>query len=91
MKAKVCEPRSDIGDLVIVAEFEAWPEPKALTPIVLRELMDRFGGSHRAAEIIGASEAFVRQNGRETRVRGKAQKCKTGRPRGAMPSKNRPV
>lgn len=36
--------------------------------------MDRFGGSHCTAEVIGASEAFVRQNDRETRVRGKARK-----------------
>jgi len=78
-------------DLVLVAELEAWPEPKALAPSALRALMGRFGGSHGAARIIGASEAFVRQNGRETRVRGKTQKCKTGRPRGAMSSKNRPV
>ena len=74
MKAKVCEPRSDIDDLVLVAEFEAWPEPKALNPSALRQLMGQFGGSHRAAEVIGASEAFVRQNGRETRVRGKSRK-----------------
>ena len=73
VKAKVREPRAHIDDLVVVAEFEAWPEPKALPPSALRALMKRFGGSHRAAEAIGASEAFVRQNGRETRVRGKSR------------------
>ena len=69
VKAKVREPRSDIDDLVVVAEFEAWPEPKALPPAALRALMKQFGGSHRAAEAIGASEAFVRQNGKGRRGR----------------------
>ncbi len=33
--------------------------------------MERFRSSLAAAKVIGASEGFVRQNGRETRVRGK--------------------
>jgi hypothetical protein len=74
VKAKVCEPLCARDELVLAAEFEAWPEPKALTPPALRALMERFGGSCRAAAVIGASEAFVRQNGKETRVRGKPRK-----------------
>jgi hypothetical protein len=74
VKAKVREPLHARNDLVLVAEFEAWPEPKTLSPAALRALMDRFGGSYGAAEVIGASEAFVRQNGWNTRVRGKTLK-----------------
>jgi hypothetical protein len=66
-----------MNDLVVIAEFEAWPEPKTLSPAALRALMTRFGGSRHAAELIGASEAFVRQNGRETRVWGKTRKPST--------------
>lgn len=66
-KAQVCEPLSLQCDLVLIAEFEAWPEPKILKPTALRELMKRFGGSHKAAAVIGASEAFVRLNGKKTR------------------------
>ena len=76
VKAKVREPRSDIGDLVVVAEFEAWPEPKVLSPQALRGLMARFGGSYGAARVIGASEAFVRQNGHEMRARGQPKAVK---------------
>lgn len=67
VKTKVREPRAHIDDLVVVAEFEAWPEPKALGPDVLRGLMARFRGSSRAAEAVGASEAFVRQNAKKKR------------------------
>lgn len=78
MKAKVREPLCAFDDLVVVAEFEAWPEPKALGPEALRGLMARFGGSYGAAEVIGASEAFVRQNGKETRIRGMVRRTRTG-------------
>ena len=74
MKAKVREPHCNIDELVVIAEFEAWPEPKALSPSQLRALMKRYRNSYKAAEVIGASEAFVRQNGRETRVRGMTKK-----------------
>lgn len=74
VKARVREPLRARDELVLVAEFEAWPEPKVLRPGALRALMERFGGSYGAAEVIGASEALVRQNGRETRVRGKTRK-----------------
>jgi hypothetical protein len=43
-------------------ELEAYPEPKALRPEELRLLATEKGGSQAAADFIGASEAFVRQN-----------------------------
>jgi hypothetical protein len=43
-------------------EFEAYPEPKALTPGELREIVLLAGSTQRTADYIGASEAFVRQN-----------------------------
>ena len=92
VKAKVREPLCARDELALVAEFEAWREPKTLTPAALRALMERFGSSHRAADVIGASEAIVRQNGKETPMREKASKVQNrrspvpGRPRN-RPSK----
>lgn len=51
---------------MLVAEFEAWPEPKALDQGELKVLIARYGNSHWAAEIIGASEAFVRQGSKKS-------------------------
>lgn len=73
VKAKVREPLSTENDLVVIAEFKAWPEPKALTPDALRRLADTYGGFKPAARIIGGvSEGFVRQNAaRMAKRRGK--------------------
>ena len=50
-------------DAVVVVEFEAYPEPKVLSPAVLAALAMRYGGFTRAARAIGGvSEGFVRQN-----------------------------
>ncbi len=59
------------GTVVVVVEFEAWSEPKALCQADLMALMTRFGNSERVANTIGASEAFVRQSvqGRKHTVR----------------------
>ncbi|MBI2606214.1 MAG: hypothetical protein HYW49_09065 [Deltaproteobacteria bacterium] len=46
----------------LVIEAEAYPEPRSLNQGELAALIKRFGGTLRAAEHIGASEAFVRQN-----------------------------
>jgi hypothetical protein len=37
-------------------------EPKALSPAELRDLVKKYGTSFEVAKVIGASEAFVRQN-----------------------------
>ncbi len=52
---------------VVVFEFEAYPEPKVLTPSDLRALYSRYKSFKRVAEVIGASEAFARQNAAKER------------------------
>jgi hypothetical protein len=52
---------------VVVFEFEAYPEPKVLTPSDLRVLYSRYRSFKRVAEVIGASEAFARQNAAKER------------------------
>jgi len=47
---------------ILVVEFEAFPEPKILNTRELRALLKKYGGGVLTAEVIGASEAFVRQN-----------------------------
>ena len=54
---KVGEPAA-----VVCVEFEAYPEPKALLPAELSELVVLHGTTQKVAYHIGASEAFVRQN-----------------------------
>jgi len=63
---KVREPR----EAIVVLEFEVWPEPKVLIPDDLLALLTRIGRSQRAADAIGASEAFVRQNAKAIKIRG---------------------
>ena len=43
-------------------ELEAYPEPKMLTGEELVEVVARCGSYQKAANHIGTSEAFVRQN-----------------------------
>lgn len=45
----------------LIFEFDEVPEPKILNPIELKELTKKYGGYQKAADAIGASEAFVRQ------------------------------
>jgi hypothetical protein len=47
---------------VLVLEVEAYPEPKSLTAGQLRKLIIKFGSSRKVGNVIGACEAFVRQN-----------------------------
>ena len=49
-----------MGTVCVV--FEAFPEPKVLTPAELARIVTGIGSTQRAANYIGASEAFVRQN-----------------------------
>ncbi len=58
-------------DAVVIAEFEAYPEPKALSSVELSALTERYGGYTGAARAIGGvSEGFIRQNARRAvRVR----------------------
>jgi len=46
----------------LVFEFEAYPEPKYLKPNELRQLIAKYGTHQTVANVIGACEAFVRQN-----------------------------
>jgi hypothetical protein len=57
----VDEPNSN-QSTIIVFEFEAYPEPKALSPVELMNLYVQHKNYRLIARIIGASEAFVRQN-----------------------------
>ena len=45
-----------------IFELEDYPEAKTLLPTELRDLHARFGGFQQVADLIGASEAFVRQS-----------------------------
>lgn len=47
---------------LIEIEFGEFAEPKALLPTDLLQLVKVYGSYLKAAEVIGASEAFVRQN-----------------------------
>lgn len=60
-RGKVGEPGTH-GNGVVWVEFEAYPEPKALRPEELAAIVSVQGATQEAANHIGASEAFVRQN-----------------------------
>ena len=47
---------------LVVFELEAYPEPRSPSPEELRALYRRYKSFYRVAEVIGASEAFARQN-----------------------------
>ncbi len=54
---EVDEPRT-----VVIFELTAYPEPKSLSSTELKSLYKIFGTYSKVAEVIGSSEAFVRQN-----------------------------
>jgi hypothetical protein len=45
-------------------EVDAYPEAKVLNAVELKALHQRHGDWFQVAELIGASEAFARQNGK---------------------------
>jgi len=47
---------------IIQFEFEEIAEPKGLSPAELQSIRKKYGSYLKAAEAIGVSEAFVRQN-----------------------------
>ena len=47
------------GDLVVTVDLEAYPEPKVLSPAVLRALAAKCGGWTQAAEAIGGMSTDV--------------------------------
>ena len=49
-------------EAVVIFEFEAYPEPKVLSPFELQALYDRYKSFYRVGDVIGASEGFARQN-----------------------------
>jgi len=53
---------------VVCFEFEAYPEAKALGSCELRALYARYQSYYRVAELVGASEAFVRQNAKASKL-----------------------
>lgn len=55
------------SDVVVCFEFEAYPEPKVLSPLELQALYDRYKNFYVVGDAIGASESFVRQNVRSRR------------------------
>src|SRR5262249_42280064 len=57
------DERPGAAAAILVAEFEAYPEPKALLPVELEDLTRWYGGFAQAARAIGdISEGFIRQN-----------------------------
>ena len=50
-----------------VFELEAYPEAKALSTQELRTLYHKLGSFYAVADLIGASEAFARQNSKQKR------------------------
>jgi hypothetical protein len=58
----VDEPPWVGSQVLIEIEFEEVTEPKALLPTDLLQLVKVYGSYLKAAGVIGASEAFVRQN-----------------------------
>lgn len=44
---------------MVCFEFEAWPEPKALTGAELRDLYALYGSQKAVAQAIGVSRVFV--------------------------------
>ncbi|MBK9322958.1 MAG: hypothetical protein IPM97_08445 [Bdellovibrionaceae bacterium] len=50
------------SQVILQVEFEETPEPKGLSPAELRQIAKKYGSYAKAAEAIGASEAFVRQS-----------------------------
>lgn len=50
------------SEILLQVEFNEVAEPKALIPANLIELIRIYGNSGLVAQVIGASEAFVRQN-----------------------------
>lgn len=74
-ETEVEEPRSASeinllrSEVVFQVEFDAYAEPKALLPEDLRVLLDKYGRFSSVSHLIGASEAFVRQNSINPRKR----------------------
>jgi len=52
----------DNASTVVIFEFEAYPEPKVLSPIELQALCARYQSFVKVGAVIGTSEGFVRQN-----------------------------
>ncbi len=60
--AQVDEPLT-----TLIFELSAYPEAKALSPAELRALHATTGSFYQVADLIGTSEAFVRQNAKKKR------------------------
>lgn len=56
------KPNVLLSEAILQVEFEAFPEPKTLGSSDLRRLVDKYGSFIIVAQLIRASEAFVRQN-----------------------------
>ena len=59
--ARVQEVDEPFSRAIICIELEAYSEPRALLPNQLSHLLKLYGSYVRTAEVIGASEGFVRQ------------------------------
>lgn len=67
--AQVDEPLT-----TFIVEFTAYPEPKALSPRDLSVIYAELKSYSKAADAIGASEAFVRQNIKSKKTTNKRSK-----------------
>ena len=57
---KVGEPPGSLKDAVVVAEFEAYPDPKTLTAAELAALKRELRTNRRVAEAVGGKQGRVR-------------------------------
>ena len=59
---EVEEPTLTARSIIFEFEVDEVAEPKALPPQELLKLISKYGSSRKTALVIGASDAFIRQN-----------------------------
>ena len=59
---EVEEPTLTARSIIFEFEVDEVAEPKALAPQDLLKLISKYGSSRKTALVVGASEAFIRQN-----------------------------
>ncbi|MBC7419391.1 MAG: recombinase family protein [Bdellovibrio sp.] len=55
----------NLSEPILCVELDAYPEAKLLNPINLKQLVKKYGSHCDVAQLIGASEAFVRQSSKK--------------------------
>lgn len=75
-ETEVEEPLFGAKSILFEFEVDEVAEPKALSTQNLMVLIKRHGSFAEVARSIGASEAFVRQNSKPSKIRGKFSKLR---------------